>query len=334
MVTRRRFLQGAAAVAGAPAIIGRAWAAEPLTFITPFGFDPFFIDMMNAYSGGHFARQGLDAKVIGAPGTSSAFQQVISGQAQFSLVSSLDFIRAVAAKDAPLQAVATIGQNSGFNLISLKDKPVKSGADLRGKTIGILSVGGLTETMVDILAAKAGVPKSETKVVVAGNSPGEVEFIRHGRIDCFLCNFTVTLALQRANADVEYLSIDSEVPAPGQLYYCARETIAAKPAYVTAVLKAMRASVDEIIAGPIAPIFERAGKDFEIPGIADMDRLVALEKAAIERLWYGQGKENLLRNVPALWQSGVDAMRAVGIVKLADASSLYTNRFIDEVLKG
>ena len=42
-------------------------AAEKVTLMTPFGFDSDFIDLMNAYSGGHFAKQGLDATVLGAP---------------------------------------------------------------------------------------------------------------------------------------------------------------------------------------------------------------------------------------------------------------------------
>ena len=61
MTTRRRFLEGAAvagAALGFPAIVR---AAEPMTFTTPFGFDPTFIDVMNAYSGGHFAKQGIEA---------------------------------------------------------------------------------------------------------------------------------------------------------------------------------------------------------------------------------------------------------------------------------
>ena len=99
MTTRRNVLKAAAAsaaVAGFPAIIRKANAAEPVTFTTPFGFDPTFIDVMNAVSGGHFAKEGLDVKVIGPPGNAQAFQQMAAGQAQFSYIASIDFIRAVA----------------------------------------------------------------------------------------------------------------------------------------------------------------------------------------------------------------------------------------------
>jgi NitT/TauT family transport system substrate-binding protein len=337
MTTRRKFLAGTALAAGAavggfPAIIGKAHAGEPVTLMTPFGFDADFIDMMNAYSGGHFARQGLDAKVLGATGTVQGIQQVISGAAQFGRFSGIDFIRAVAAKGAPLEAIGTINQNSGFTIVSLKDKPVHSGRDLKGKTIGILSYGGTTETFIEVMLGKAGIAKSDAQLVVAGNSPGEVELIHQGRLDCFICTFSAAVIIQRTlNEKLDYLSVDIEVPAPGQVYHAAREVIANKPDLVRRVLAALKASVDEIMTQPIGPIFARAGEDFEIPGIKDIDTLVAYEQKAIAVNWLGEGKDNLLRNVPRRWQAGCDALRQVGFADVKDPTALYTNKFLDEI---
>jgi ABC-type nitrate/sulfonate/bicarbonate transport system substrate-binding protein len=335
MTTRRRFLLGAAggaAIAGFPAILRYARAAEPVTLITPFGFDSDFIEMMNAYSGGYFAKEGLDAKVLGATGTVQSIQAVITGQAQFGRFSGIDFIRAVAAKGAPLKAIATARQNSGFHIVSTKEKPVRSGADLKGKTIGILSYGGTTETFIEVLLAKAGIAKSDAKLVVAGNSPGEVELMHQGRLDCFICTYSVTFTIQRMNQPLEYLSVDVPVPAPGQVYHAARSTLAAKPDLALKVLRALKASSQEILTKPIAPIFERAGKDFEIPGIKDMDTLVALQQKTIALNWYGgQGKQNFMRNVPSLWQAGCDSLHSVGFVDVKDPTTLYTNEFLDKL---
>jgi NitT/TauT family transport system substrate-binding protein len=334
MTTRRKFISGlaaGAAITACPAIIPSARAAEPVVLMTPFGFDVDFIDFMNAYSGGHFARAGLDAKVLGATGTVQQIQMVVTDQAQFGRFSGIDFIRAVAAKDAPLKAFATINQNSGFTIVSLKEKPVKSGADLRGKTIGILSYGGTTETMIDVLLAKAGVPKAEAKLVVAGNSPGEVELIRQGRIDCFICTFSTQYKIRLLNEPCEYLSVDIDIPAPGQVYHATRTTIETKPDLVRKVLRATRASIEEIMTQPLKPIFERAGKDFEIPGMKDVDGLVGYEKTAIANGWLGEGKENLLRNLPRRWEAGAAALRQVGIVDVKDTTPLYTNKFVDEL---
>jgi NitT/TauT family transport system substrate-binding protein len=333
MTTRRQFL-GAAAVAGVPGLLGPAWAAgEAVTFTTPFGFDPTFIDVMNAVSGGHFAHEGLDVKLVGPPGNAEAFQLVIAGEAQFSYIASIDFIRAVASRGAPFYGVACASQRVGFQIVSLKEKPVRSGADLRGKTIGVLSVGGLSELLVQVAMAKAGVAKSEAQIVVAGNSPAEVEFIRRGRLDCFIVNFPVAVTLQRTGQALEYLDIDKIQPAPGLLYFCTHETAEKRPELVLSVLRAVKASVMEILTQPLAPIFERAAKDFEITRINDIPTLVAVQQEVNQRQWLADGKENLLRNQPALWQSAADGLRAIGVADVKDVTALYTNKFVDEVMK-
>lgn len=98
------------------------------------------------------------------------------------------------------------------------------------------------------------------------------------------------------------------------------------------VLRALKSSMQEIMTQPIGPIFERAGKDFEIPGIKDIDTLVALQKKTIEVNWFGKrGKTGSLRNFPDSWQAGCDALRSVGIVDVKDPSALYTNDFVDKL---
>jgi NitT/TauT family transport system substrate-binding protein len=335
MTTRRQFLAGSAAagaaVGGFPAIIRSARAAEPVTLITPFGFDSDFIDMMNGVAGGHFAKQGLDAKLLGATGTVQSIQAIISGQAQFGRFSGIDFIRAVATKDAPLRAIATATQNSGFHVVSLKEKPVKSGADMKGKTVGLLSYGGTTETFIEVLLAKAGLTKNDATLLVAGNNPGEVELIRQGRLDCFICTYSVTYALKQLGEPLEIFSVDAPVPAPGQVYYATRETLETKPDLVLRVLRGLRSSMEECITQPLEPIFARAIKDYEIPGAKDPAALAAQEKSAIAENWLAEGKENLLHNLPQRWISGCDALRQVGIADVKDPTTLYTDQFLRQL---
>ncbi len=332
MATRRRFLAGALAAVAAPAIVRSARAAEKVTLITPFGYDIDFIDMMNAYSGGHFAKEGLDAQVLGAPGTVQHIQQILAGQADFGRFSGIDFIRVVATKDAPLKAVATTRQDSGFHLVSPRDKPVKSGADLKGKQVGILSYGGTTETMIEVMLAKAGMAKDDAKLLVTGNSPGEVDLIHEGRIDCFICTYAVFFALKESGQPLEFLRVDEFVPAPGQVWHGTRATIEQKPELTLKVLRALKASVDEMLTHPLEPIFARAAKDFEIPGAKDIPLLARQETQAIADNFYYKGqKDTLFRNVPALWQSGCDALRQVGFADVKDPSVLYTNEFVDKL---
>jgi NitT/TauT family transport system substrate-binding protein len=334
MATRRTLLAGmaaGAAMTGFPAILRAAGPGDKLVFMTPFGITADFLEMENGVSGGHWAKQGLDATVVGAPGTSVALAQVISGQAQFGMCSGMDYMRAVATKAAPLIAVGTINQIPAFVLVSLKEKPILSGEQLAGKTVGILSLGGTTETYVDLIAGRSGVKKADVQIVVAGNSPGEVELIRQGRIDCFVCTYSVLFELRRQNVPVEAWGVDRYAPSPGQVYWTHRDLVANRPDYVQRVMRGLKASIDEIVAGPILPIIERVAKDFENPGMKDPQRLADLEQAVVKTFWLAEGKDNLLRNVPRRYHAAADALRDVGIADIKDPDSFYTNRFLDKL---
>ena len=335
MTNRRQFLRAAAAalpVLGAPAVL-RAPAREPLTVMTPFGFISDFIEMMNAVSGGHFATQGLDVKLLGGQGTAQATQQLITGNAAFIRASSIDQMRAAVASGTPLVCFSTLYQASTFSLVSHKGKPIRSAEDLKGKTVGLVSVGGTTEIFLDLMLAKAGLKKDEVRREVTGNSPGAMQILKQGRVDCFMCAVNVLVTLQRMNEPIEHWSTDRYAPMPSQGYVTTQTLIDAKPDTLLRITKAMKASVDEMMTKPLRPVFERAAKDFEIPGIRDIDTLIAVNDASRERLWLSEGRENLMRNVPRLWKAGADALRENGVVDVKNVEALYTNRFVDAVAR-
>ena len=336
MQNRRNVLKYAGAAAtflSAPAIL-RAQTREPFVMMTPFGYIADFIEMMNAISGGHMAAQGLDAKLLGGQGTAQPIQQLITSQVQMIRASGIDVMRAISTTKAPLISIATIYQGSTFHMVSLKKAPILKAEDLAGKTVGIVSVGGTTDVYLDLILAKGGLPKSAVKREVTGNSPGAVQFMKQGRVDCFIASIQVVVTLQRMKEDVEIWSTDRYAPMPGQCYISSKQMIEQKPDVFVRALKALHASAQEIMTKPLQPVFERAAKDFEIPNIRNVQDLVEVEKVTAEKLWLSEGPDNLLRNVPKLWKSGVDALRDNGVANPGDPEALYTNKFVDAAILG
>ena len=87
-----------------------------------------------------------------------------------------------------------------------------------------------------------------------------------------------------------------------------------------------------MIAGPIGPLIARATKDFDVPGARNLESLTANMNAA-KALYFSQGKENLLRNVPKLWRDGAEVIAKAGlgdVTKIVD--TLFTNQFVDQAL--
>jgi NitT/TauT family transport system substrate-binding protein len=333
MTNRRTFVRGSAAMASAsllgfPAIV-KAQARTPLVMMTPFGFIPDFIELMNGISGGHFAKQNIEAKLLGGQGTSQPIQQLITQQVDFIRASGIDVMRAVATTKVPLVSIATIYQGSTFHMISLKSKPIEKAEDLKGKTVGIVSVAGTTDIFLNLILAHGGLKPDDVKREVTGNSPGALQIMKQGRVDCFIASIQVVSALERMKEDVLSWSTDRYAPMPGQCYVTTRPIAEAKSELLTRAMKAMRASAEEIITQPLKPVFERAAKDFEIPGIRDIDALVDVEKLTADRLWLSEGRENLLRNVPKLWKSGVDALRDNKLGDPGEPETLFTNQFVD-----
>ena len=99
------------------------------------------------------------------------------------------------------------------------------------------------------------------------------------------------------------------------------------------ICKSLHASVEELIAGPVPPIFERAARDFELTRIDDPERLTAFVETTANELWLSKGRENLMRNVPELWEAGRQTLFHAGRIKSEDASIYYDNTYVDEALK-
>ena len=324
---RRLFLSAAAMVAVRPA---RAQGA--VTVLTPFGFIVDFLEVLNAQSGGHFKAAGLEAQVLGAGGAAAAMQQLAAGRAQFSRGAAIDQMKAVSAQNLPIVSIATLFQSSTFWVMSDKAKPIRTAEDLRGKRIGVVSIGGTTENFLDLLLTKARAPRAETPREVVGNNPGAFALVQQGRIDGFIASSNVGNALLRSGAPLEWFSTDKYAPMPGQSYFTTQAVIDRSPDQVLAFVRALKASVDEMIRGPIAPIIDRAATVFEIPGIRDRAALVHTAEENIP-LWLSEGRENLLRNVPALWRQARDSLSEAGLATIADETRLYTNAFVDQANK-
>lgn len=336
MIDRRKFIKtgttALAASAFAMPAIRTAKAATALTFFTPFGFSPDYIEIMNAKSGGHFARAGLDVTVRGAQGTAQAMQQLITGEGQIIRAAPIDQMRLVQTQNLPLVAISTLYQSSNFYLISAKNKPIEKAEDLKGKTIGVVSVAGTTSIYLDIMLKKGGLTKDDVKRETTGNGPGAFQLVKQGRIDGFIATHVATIPLERAGEQITYFSSDKYSPMPNQGYLTTRGFLEKNPDAAVAFIKALKASVEEILTQPPRPIFERAAKDFEIQGIRDMDNILAISKNW-PNLLLSQGRENLLRNVPALWKSGVDELVDVGFLQATDPGVFYTNDVFDKATK-
>ncbi len=336
-LSRRKFLKGTAGAAGGAALVStfgirRASAQlKKINFITPFGYLIGFAPILNAKAGGHFEAAGLDVEVLPGKGSSMAIQQTVADRAKFVRLSGIDIVKA-RDKGASLIAIATIAQSSPFFVVSPEASALRSPKDFVGKTIGVVSVGGGTENLLDVMLANIGIEPESIKREVVGNGAGAYGLVKAGKIDGYIVSLGTTVRLKAAGEDIHLWNTDDAVKMPGQVYATKQETIDGEPETVTQFLTAVNASVQDLFATKdSAFLLDRMLGEFDILGSKDKEFTMKAMREE-ETLFLSEGEANVLRNIPARWNSITEGLVAAGLVKPTDAESNYTNAFIEKVL--
>jgi len=333
-VTRRNALAlGTVGIAGITVRDLRAQTPRAMTFVTPFAYILAFVDILNAKGGGYFEREGLDVTIEQGRGSAMALQQIIGGGGLLSRTGVGDHIRASSRPGGQdVIAVATISQGSPFFVISHPSRPIRRPEDMAGRTIGILSVGGATEIVLDVMLHARGVDRTRVARQTAPNTPAGMQLIEQGRLDAFIVSAGVPVALQAAGTPHVSWNTDDVAPIPGQCYIARRATVTQNGDVVVRFLRAVRRSLDDMLADTDLTRTLANIRSFEI---AEM-RNAALAPQILRnemQFWLTAGRENLLRNVPDRWQRGFDLMAAAGFAPAGGrADALYTNEFVERAL--
>ena len=327
---------GAALLAGLPfpTTVRQARAAtKDVTFVTPFGYLIGFAPVLYAVSGGYFKKHGLNVTVQGGKGSAVAVQQVLGNQAMFARTGGVDLLRAAHGKGAPVTAIATVSQASPLFVISAQSAPINGPEDMKGKTIGITSAGGLAENLLDMMLESAGIPAKSVAREAVGNAPGAFALIGQKRISAYIASTGTVVHLRESKQPIVAWNTDKFAPIPGQVYITRNEVIQKEPETVTAFLRAVNESMNAIFdAKDLTPILESM-RMFNMRELQDLKVGEIALRAEME-LFAADGRENLLRNMPARWNGALDKMAKVGLLPPGDASKYYTNKFIDAVKKG
>ncbi len=306
---------------------GASVTGAPLIAMTPFGFIADFLEMMNAVSGGHFKRSGLDIQLLGGAGAAASLQQLLAGRVTFVRGTGLDTIK-IAAQGQPVVSIATLYQTGYWYVMSAKSSPITSAEALRGRTIGIVSVKGSTENYLDLMLAKVGLPPESVRREVVGNSPGAFGLISQGRIDGFIASASVLATLRAKKLPVEAFDCDRYASIPAQCYLTTRATIQNEPVRVRQFVQALRASAEEMLSGDYFAILDRAAREFEITGLRDREEL-AIAFEIVKQSWLSTGRANLMRNRPEQWRGAAQAITAAGLADARMPDRMYTNEFVD-----
>lgn len=208
--SRRRLLRGAATllVAGALALSGCAGSPSAdqsgprkITAVTFLPLESFtFTPEMYAYSGGYFEKHGLDVDLQPVQGTAAAIQSLLGGAALITRASTVDVFPAME-KGQAITAVGTMAYKSNLRMVSTEDKPITSPQDMAGKTIGMGSLGGTSEKMLDLALTGQDVPKDGVTRQAVPVTAATLEVVRQGQLDGYIVSLDTSIGIQTQNED-------------------------------------------------------------------------------------------------------------------------------------
>ncbi len=137
--------------------------AEKMTVLLDWFINPDHAPLFVAQEKGFFKTRGLDVEFVAPSNPNDPPKLVAAGKADLA-VSYQHQHQMQVAEGLPLTRIATLVATPLNSLVVLADGPVKSIADLKGKTIGY-SVGGFETALLKVMLAQEGLELDNVKLV-------------------------------------------------------------------------------------------------------------------------------------------------------------------------
>ncbi len=217
-----------------------ARAAEELTVLLDWFVNPDHAPLIIAKERGYFSDSGLEVNLIAPADPSAPPKLVAAGQAPLA-ISYQPQLHVQVAEGLPLTRIATIVATPLNSLVVLKDGPIKSIADLKGRKVGF-SVGGFEDALLTAMLAKHGLSLSDIELVNVNFSLSPS--IISGQVDAAIGAFR--------NFELNQMDI---VNAPGTAFYPEEEGV---PAYDELIVVANTKNLDDARLPRFVDALERA----------------------------------------------------------------------------
>lgn len=192
---------------------------------------------------GIYKKYGIDLDIISFAGDAKQIQGFNSDSIDVGLAGGPAM--AFSAKGADALAVAALdGAPRNFAVIVNEDSPIKSVADLKGKSIGVTTIGSLTDWLAKRIAIKEGWGANGIRTVALGAPTAGIAGLRTHQVDAVLLVTQIGYVLEAKKQGRILTTLESFAPHfHAHVIMARREFITKKPKVLERFLKAFSASV-------------------------------------------------------------------------------------------
>lgn len=290
---------------------------------------------------GFFEEEGLSvAHELAGQGAAGAVLQMVArrnadiGSGTFDGV----LLQAAAGNDLGLIFFYNQIRASHLSVITLPDSPINSIADLRGKTIGVQSLGGSPMKTVSLILREQGIdPSSDVTFVAVGIAAQALQAMRSGECDAYVASRGTVSGMEAVGAQFKFLDLPEwmrEVTGAG--LFTSRDYLQSNRQALVGIGRSVAKSTVFMKANPEAAV--RIHWDIypeQVPQGTSFDQAVTTAIAGLNRqlqvlefqphetvLKYGYTAPESSRRILQINEIDPDSV---------DIGRFYTNDLIDEI---
>src|SRR3954471_19012004 len=317
-------LAGALMAASPLAAPPSAWAADAVTYLFPAPPSlPAFGPIQLARGKGYFKDAGLDVSFAVGRGGVDVAKQVGAGNAPLGGIVA-DGPIMVRQNGVPIKIVAVFGGRGFMQLVVREDSAIEKPADLKGKTITVMSFQDTTFYALLGLLASVGLTQDDVNIQSAGPS-GVWEFVATGKSAGMAGVPDWIPPVQAAGVKVKVIPTDEFFPHMAQGIGVSDQVLKEKPELVGKFVKAALRGMKDIMDDP-----NKAAAEFVnfVPEWKGKEGAVKAAFTYYAKLVY-VGQERLGEINADRLAKLQDFYLAKGIIaKKTPVEDLYTNQFI------
>src|ERR1700675_3826169 len=325
--SRRKLLQGAGAITlglGLGGVVSPARADEKITYLFPAPpLLPAFGPIQLAKGKGYFAQAGLDVSYATGRGGVDVAKEVGAGNAPLGgIVADAPIV--VRQNGVPVKIVCLFGGKGFMQLVVRAHSGIEKPADLKGKTITVMSFQDTTFYALLGLLASAGLTKDDVDIQSAG-PVGVWQMVATGKSVGMAGVPDWIPPIEAAGVAVKVLPTDEFFPHMAQAIAASDQIIKDKPDMVRAFVKAALHGMKDIMDDPNA-----AATDFVkfVPEWTGKEDQVKEAFAYYDKLIY-PGQKQLGAVDPERVAKLQDFYLKAGIIeKKSPVDDLFTNQFV------
>lgn len=184
---------------------------------------------------GYWRDEGYDVKVITVAGSLQGIQQMVGGAVDFAQLNSTGLIQANTENNVPVRGLMGTGVID-WGVGVMQDGPIKGVADLKGKRIGIFSLGtGGVSLLKGYLRANGLNPDTDVQLIATGAGAPALEALKSDRVQALMFWGSALAGFENAGARLRVLVDPAWRTLPDFTFGTLQKTIDADPAMVEAI---------------------------------------------------------------------------------------------------